>query len=601
MIADSSVTIRKMTVDCLVSTAARGHGIENDLCRIVRRELEVALADCLQALKNSGEALVHIQRLELELDVDLSLTEAEIARAWAIKITQALLTAMRLDTASGTAVFTSPAHYLRSALLDIVRGRINQLWYYREFRGLWALPTSVAVRTALLRDPSLGLEALRQVPPDEAMEVCAALTASDAQQLLDGLCPLAEHPHFSVQTAQHFIQSIAANMTLAYRLHATPPAQVLLLAVLSFRMMSTSEPGATRVGAELLSLLMQLRHDYPQQFSLMLPLLNRSRAPELKRWMGAPQISALLPLLETDKSAVQVLAQALQPRLEKMLSAESEADTANGFTWFGNALLLLPEINRLPLFPVRCWPDLDQQPAEKVMRWLVLCVCQEREKFFAAAQDPLLRSLCGLSSHVTLVDVAAWLNSGLAGQQCEQVRTLLKQQCVAELVGPGQTLDEEVIRCPWHDGALIVHKEKIKGRWLRLAVTGHNSIQTDSGVLCEPECDARQQRVQKDLSHVWLSEKHAFDVAARAFLANLAQFTLASFAYRLPGFAGSSLPYVWRNFLSMSARLLAEDRVINAYLSRVPMGVLLNMAGINRGTLQLTDFDPRPIRLLEAP
>jgi hypothetical protein len=50
----------------------------------------------------------------------------------------------------------------------------------------------------------------------------------------------------------------------------------------------------------------------------------------------------------------------------------------------------------------------------------------------------------------------------------------------------------------------------------------------------------------------------------------------------------------------MSATLVAEEQHINAWLSRVPLSIMLNMSGINRDVIKLPDFDARPIRLQES-
>src|SRR5690606_16331724 len=80
------------------------------------------------------------------------------------------------------------------------------------------------------------------------------------------------------------------------------------------------------------------------------------------------------------------------------------------FTWFGNALILLPHINALPLPDFTSWEALKEQSPQRVLRWLVLCVCQGGDKFYAAVQDTLLRDLCGIAPGIVLADVAEWLN-----------------------------------------------------------------------------------------------------------------------------------------------------------------------------------------------
>lgn len=77
----------------------------------------------------------------------------------------------------------------------------------------------------------------------------------------------------------------------------------------------------------------------------------------------------------------------------------------------------------------------------------------------------------------------------------------------------------------------------------------------------------------------------------------VAEFVLARFSRRLPGFANSSSPYLRRNFLAGRARVTFLPDVIEASLSRPPLDLVLSMAGIGRERLLLPWLDERPIVL----
>ena len=73
-----------------------------------------------------------------------------------------------------------------------------------------------------------------------------------------------------------------------------------------------------------------------------------------------------------------------------------------------------------------------------------------------------------------------------------------------------------------------------------------------------------------------------------------AQALLRDLAWRLPGLAHSSLPYLWQNVLACSASVDFEtDRVV-ATLSRAPMHMLLSLTGMNRRLLMFPATGARP-------
>jgi hypothetical protein len=70
---------------------------------------------------------------------------------------------------------------------------------------------------------------------------------------------------------------------------------------------------------------------------------------------------------------------------------------------------------------------------------------------------------------------------------------------------------------------------------------------------------------------------------ARLFT-HMAQIVLRRFAYRLPGFAGASLPYLHANLLAGAGTLDPESGRLQ--LARPPLHALLNLTGIGRGIVQ---------------
>lgn len=73
-----------------------------------------------------------------------------------------------------------------------------------------------------------------------------------------------------------------------------------------------------------------------------------------------------------------------------------------------------------------------------------------------------------------------------------------------------------------------------------------------------------------------------------ALLGIAAGQVLRSFALRLPGFAGSLPDYLQRNFLDLGARIEEQRERCVVHLSRPPLQLILNVAGLNRQEYRLS-------------
>jgi hypothetical protein len=85
---------------------------------------------------------------------------------------------------------------------------------------------------------------------------------------------------------------------------------------------------------------------------------------------------------------------------------------------------------------------------------------------------------------------------------------------------------------------------------------------------------ARLDKLRADLSHLslpqWFCLRRAFDLA----LSVAAQGVMRAFAWRLPGFAGSNLPYLSSNFLDFAGSMEEEPARRVVRVGRPPAGSL---------------------------
>ena len=79
-----------------------------------------------------------------------------------------------------------------------------------------------------------------------------------------------------------------------------------------------------------------------------------------------------------------------------------------------------------------------------------------------------------------------------------------------------------------------------------------------------------------------------------------AEHLLRGLAWRLPGFAGSNLPYLSHNFLEFAASVEEEPTRRVVRLARPPLHLILNMTGMIRQSYRLSWLDERPFALFQG-
>lgn len=607
MSASSGVRVQRMHIECLVPRDATDpHSLQKQLHRLARAQLSEVLEECLKPLDAGDDTLVLIRQLTLDLDIESTLGEAEIARLWARQLKRELLSRLARganhNDNGGIAVFPSPTHYLASALLDMARGRARGLWYYRGFDGLWALATEAAMRTALLDEPQQGRAALQHLRQRELEELCRVLGNTEATRVLKGLFGLAPTAGISACGARCFVATVGPKDQQPTGLGVEQ--QALWYTTRALGLASHQDAAETAACAQAFSLLSQLKQRGAKDFEAVLQALHDGRLADTGQCLPANEIAAIAPLTGLDSQSLSLLADPLlSPAGESTSpSAREYVDSQPRFSLFGNALLLLPQINRLPL-PALPAPDDDAFTAIDGLRWLLLCVCQGRHKLGQALGDPLLRDLCGISPKLRQAQLLPYLASVCDRDYSKAVFEVLSHQALQD--GRG-------IHCiRWQTPAaeLQVFAEQRSGAWVELAIDAPE-LALDAIPLCEDK--TRAELAAKDFEFIAFEpgDIGSLDIGAndssgdgsqlRVLLLTLAQHSLKSFAYRLPGFADSSLEYLANNFLGMSATLVGGEQQIIAHLSRVPMSVMLNMTGINRDRIELPRFDSRPIQLAEG-
>ncbi len=511
---------------------------------------------------HAGEVVL-VKSLVFDCQLDLSQKPERLVERWAYQFTKVLVNAVE-SGGDGILRFASPAAYRVQFISDLSNGHSSSAWYYRPFAGLSALPPASAIRTVLVEDHELGREVLSILSKEVWNQLAVVLTRRETLRILDELSASESAEETEPDTLAAF-----------YREHA-PHLQALPWFVAALYLFSA----ALRAGFDPTSNLARWI-----KLAAKLPALAmRSDAETLVIALRRGNIGALVAA-DTERDAEGWAALAAWPQwrstLAELLRVEASRalDTVvhNGVepvrTAFGGLVLLLPELdNLLDDALTGTLPHTEQVPARGLTAWLVMaqCVGQPRTKQFAG--EAFWRDVFGITPNIDLPTLNEWLAAG------DPTAALA---CLAQ-------------RARGHTrGVRIAAPLRTGGRTLSAIVDQASGLWCDElrnsrppGCIASPSwraCLAAARRARNDWRY--LAMHWGLPEPWQRLFVHMAQIVMRRFAYRVPGFTGTSLPYLYHNLLEGSATLESTGYL---QLSRPPLHVLLNLTGIGRGTVRWT-------------
>ncbi len=517
---------------------------------IAARSLGEALAAALPRwLPRGDEGVWFLRRLETHVDWGLAQNPQRLAAAWAGEIARAMAAVMQDDSdGSNLLYFPNRPAYLAQFLADVASGRAWGKWYYQEFDGLRALPVSAALRTAICDDSETGLSALLLLGAPQLAAVLEALAEADALRVLDGIA---------------------------------------------------ARSRADLAGADL------------KETARAFVRFGRS----------------------TDRLAAAV--NALRAATGDLTVSPAPA-TERNVTPFGGAFLLFPLLDELPLAEaVAGWPDPEGASAVSLVRFLVLAKClgsRRAEQFFL---DLCLRDLMGIPPALVYSAAARWMTrpsranvhgflGRLRGWHVEtgaaEGRVLALAPAFPEC-GP-TAIVMDCLRGVWLSGASgRVRSPGCVLEYFRDALMDAEMLLCDQAFLEPARSAFRRAQVRPidgaagimgregteglaglrkpggDLSYLALPRIPAAARAVDLALSVAAQGVMRTFAWRLPGFAGSSLSYLHNNFLDAFASIEVEASRRVVRLGRPPLHLVLSIAGMTRQSYRVRWLGTLPCEL----
>ncbi|HEX8224025.1 MAG TPA: hypothetical protein VF605_09435 [Allosphingosinicella sp.] len=149
-------------------------------------ELGTAIADALATMLDPGDPAVWVVRsLVVPAYAEYAPGAAELARAVAQRLREAVARVLRGEKAEGVIRYPDRAAWLAALLWDHVRGEARGRWAYARFAALDALPLAFVPRQLFAMEPDLAVPALLRLAAAGRLRAFAsAIGESGARPLL---------------------------------------------------------------------------------------------------------------------------------------------------------------------------------------------------------------------------------------------------------------------------------------------------------------------------------------------------------------------------------------------------------------------------------
>jgi len=642
----SRLQIQRFRAHYLVSSAhSSPERVKAHLDDAITHALPQTLSTLLSPwFSDADPSLWLIRRLKVSLDVSAGWARESLARAWVAQIGRWLEATLRAGADSENVVwFPDRAAYLGRFLVDVAEGRAWSKWYYEAFEGLHPLPTSATLRTAIGDQPAIGRAALLQLPASELQQVLRALTAADARRVLDriaGDAPQGDEVRCLQAAWSVWESGEGASDTGMDEWHRA----LRLYLQASRNVGDVSGPPLRGAVLALLCLARCLLRGSLGRSQEVLASLLAGDLSALYLAAGTADAEVLLPWRRCSPAWVREVAHTLLTR--RTGQATDDRATVEGpcYTAFGGMFLVLPLLDELPLEDAtHGWTDTEDAAAVALARFLLLVKCCGRNRTHRAFSDPLLRDLLGMPPTLSLDVLAAW-QAGISPAHLQQfLQTLEAWHRERGAVGGAAQV---LVPIPAQGAPVGILLDSARGVWLyadgyspRKPVRLLQQLQRwlaslepsqpvllsdplfltalhiaypeakilsllDEAVSPMAEADpqlaeilARLPRLVGDFAYLSLPKTFGLARSLDRALSVAAQGLLRAFAWRLPGFAGSNLPYLYTNFLDCTGSLEEEPARRVVRLGRPPLHLVLHLTGMARGTYGLSWLDDRPLVL----
>ena len=543
--------------------AALGHQLD-----ALAPQLAQALADQLDALGLDDDAVVLLPRLEIACEIDTACPAGQIVRHWSRQLALAFARALA-DPAGDAIRMPSRAAYHARFIERLLRGDGWDSWLFHRFAGLRMLPAGAAIRTLLTEDAATGRATLALLDRASWPMLLAALGEREAVRILSRW-----HEQESEATDVGPLEPAAS----AWRQASPGRVAPALLALWLLAHGGAAQPAG--IGALCwLAALLSMPEDMP--------------ATVLAR-LAAHGVIDGKPVCATDPDWLVLLATTPQPVRAAMASLAAQArqvqqerapSTPDAAAEpldapFGGLAWLLPALHDLfdggwaSALPA---PPAGAGSARDVAALLALAIAAGH-RGERAWRDPFWRTFLQVAPAFSLPALHDWLAATDAEAPALALAASLRRCAftgVARLRVPAGAIRTEV----WIE----------PGSACRLHATTPPAGLAESAPLPLAMRLRLTRLLRQDLALLGASPVlAALPPAWRDIFATLAQAALRRIAFRIPGAACCTLPYLFANVLDTRGEAhrggagAATGTAWTLSLRRPPLHVLLSLNGMAR-------------------
>jgi hypothetical protein len=540
--------------------------VRSRLDDIIRASVPTRCAALLgQVLDDRDPAIWLIRNLNFEFLVDVGqLDDSAIAAHWGDRTAQAIARELALGPDGDNVIrFANEEAYLAAFLADVVRGHARGRWYFAALESLAQLPTGALVASVLAREDIDPLAIVsRLAVSGVAGAVLDALSDQQTSTVVDCLVRRVardRHPltFRALESLRHPPPGWRQEASLA---------KAALRLYFAIREWSDNDqevplPEPFLQAIVLSAVLLEARDGRERS---LISLLSQGRMNEAARLISVSQpglrIAGELMLQVSPPEAMSLATVAVHLTSE---TPEEAVGSSVIHSPFAAAFLLIPPMLELGI------PQMETNPG---LRLLVLLKCLGGSQTRFTRADPAVLLAAGASSldHLDSLDPVE-VRAALVASLQRQGR-LENKWLAFEVVG-----DRAVIRDPIHGEWACIRPPASRERISGLPRTVRKPSNMD-----RKRSKALQRPVDADLAHLSLP-KNEVDGMTRELdeaASLLASATLRGLARRLVGFEASSLTYLATNFLAAEGEI-RDETAITVSLARMPLGMVLRMAGVS--------------------
>jgi hypothetical protein len=476
---------------------------------------------------------------------------------------------------------------------------------------LHLLPISVAIRTAICDSPETARVALTSFSENQCAKLVKAITASDAERILKEIGSVAGRS----EEGDSF-PAISAAWPNALIFQADDEKRRALWLFIACCRKNPSLGGESlREATIAMCGLDRYLHEHPRNQEAVLAAIREYNLVALIALLGIDEAQSFAPLFRCAPDTIDALLQRVVG--EPVVDADTRRETR--FTAFGGAFLLLPLLDEFPFEAATFgWPECGEIGPATITRFLVLAKCLGACRARGCLQDSVIRDLMRVSE-IDSEEMANWLatltTTHLQNFLCEIAKWHLDLGAME-----GETFF--FTRVAEEDEPVAMMLDLARGLWVfaghehQLQDFAASGMPQSKQLLCHeslwrtaqiafPQSELRPlsdlgantglrpDSLQKDLKYLSLPEEICGPRAVDLALSVAAQTVLRRFAWKLPGFALSSLEYLHSNFLDCCAGIERSNEQYTVCLHRPPLHLVLGIAGLNRRSYNLSWLDGR--------